>query len=95
MNTCPHNNIYIKDNKIKFHHHCDMCMRCSFFCPSNAIKIGFLEKWKVNGQYQFKQIQEDSSINSDYINKDSKGFYKCFIKTFDFIDKEYNKININ
>lgn len=95
VNTCPHNNIYIKDNKIKFHHHCDMCMRCSFFCPSNAIKIGFLEKWKVNGQYQFKQIQEDSSINSDYINKDSKGFYKCFIKTFDFIDKEYNKININ
>ena len=48
VNTCPHNNIYIKDNKIKFHHHCDMCMRCSFFCSSNAIKIGFLEKWKEN-----------------------------------------------
>lgn len=30
VNTCPHNNIYVKDGKIKFHHHCDMCMRCFF-----------------------------------------------------------------
>ena len=57
VNTCPHNNIYIKNDKIKFHHHCDMCMRCSFFCPTNAIKIGFLEGWKVNGEYKFKEIE--------------------------------------
>lgn len=93
LNTCPHNNIYIKNNKIKFHHHCDMCMRCSFYCPTNAIKIGFLEKWKVNGAYQFDKIKNDESISSNYITKDSKGFYKCFIKTFEFIDKEYEKIN--
>ena len=92
VNTCPHNNIYIKNDKIKFHHHCDMCMRCSFFCPTNAIKIGFLEGWKVNGEYKFKEIEKDDSIDSNYITKNSKGFYKCFIKTFDFIDKEYNKI---
>ena len=59
VNTCPHNNIYIKNDKIKFHHHCDMCMRCSFFCPTNAIKIGFLEGWKVNGEYKFKEIEKD------------------------------------
>lgn len=92
INTCPHHNIYIKKDKIKFHHHCDMCMRCSFFCPTNAIKIGFLEKWKVNGEYKFEQIKNDDSISSNYISKDSKGFYKCFIKTFEFIDSEYEKI---
>ena len=93
VNTCPHNNIYIKNGKIKFHHHCDMCMRCSFFCPTNAISIGFLEGWKVNGEYKFKQIENDNSILSNYINGENKGFYKCFIKHFNFIDNEYNKIN--
>ena len=92
VNTCPHNNIYIKNGKIKFHHHCDMCMRCSFFCPTNAIKIGFLEGWKVNGEYKFDKILNDETIKPNYITKESKGFYKCFIKTFEFIDKEYQKI---
>jgi len=92
VNTCPHNNIYEKNGKIKFHHHCDMCMRCSFYCPTNAIKIGFLENWKVNGDYHLDKIENDVTLNSNYITKDSKGFYKCFIKTFEFIDKEYKKI---
>lgn len=92
VKDCPHNNIYIKDGKIKFHHHCDMCMRCSFYCPTNAIKIGFLEKWKVNGEYKFDKYQNDDTLNSNYITKESKGFYKCFIKTFEFIDEQYDKI---
>lgn len=93
VNTCPHNNIFVKNGKIKFHHHCDMCMRCSFFCPTNAIKIGFLEGWKVNGEYKFDKILNDNTVGSNYITKESKGFYKCFIKTFEFIDREYAKIN--
>lgn len=93
IKECPHNNIYEKNGKIKFHHHCDMCMRCSFFCPTNAIKIGFLEKWKVNGAYDFEKIEKDEKIGSTFITKESKGFYKCFIKTFDFIDTEYAKIS--
>jgi ferredoxin len=92
VKDCPQGNVYIRDGKIKFHHHCDMCMRCSFFCPTNAIKIGFLEGWKVNGEYDFDKIKNDSDLSSNYITKDSRGFYKCFIKTFDFIDKEYEKI---
>lgn len=92
INNCPHDNIFEKKGKIKFHHHCDMCMRCSFFCPTNAIKIGFLEGWKVNGQYHFNKIASDESIVPNYITKDSKGFYKCFIKYFEKIDVEHNKI---
>ncbi len=93
VKECPQNNIYLKDGKVKFHHHCDMCMRCSFFCPTNAIKIGFLEGWKVNGRYEFEKIKNDDSIGSSYITKQSKGFYKCFIKTFELIDREYEKIH--
>lgn len=92
VNACPHDNIYVKSGKIKFRHHCDMCMRCSFFCPANAIKIGFLEGWKVNGEYELEKIKNDNSINSNYITEHSKGFYKCFIRTFEFIDREYEKL---
>ena len=92
VNTCPHNNIYIKNNKIKFHHHCDMCMRCSFFCPTDAINIGFLKGWKVTDYYNLKEIENDNTITETYITDDSKGFYKCFIKYFKWIDKEYEKI---
>ena len=93
VNACPQKNIYIKNGKIKFHHHCDMCMRCSFFCPTNAINIGFLEGWKVNGEYSFDKILKDDAIKANFITPNSKGFYKCFIKTFNFIDDEYSKIN--
>lgn len=94
VNACPEKNIYIKDGKIKFHHHCDMCMRCSFFCPTDAIKIGFLDwwGWRVNGDYKLKKLAKEPLPKKPYITKDSKGFYKCFIKTFDMIESEYSKI---
>lgn len=92
VRECPHENIYVKNGKIKFRHHCDMCMRCSFFCPTNAIKIGFLEGWKVNGAYDFKGMEKDGTPVPEYINGKSKGFYKCFIKHFKRIDDDYARL---
>lgn len=92
VRECPHENIYVKKGKIKFHHHCDMCMRCSFFCPTDAIKIGFLEGWKVNGAYDFKDVEQDTSPVPEYITENSKGFYKCFIKYFKEIEEEYRRL---
>lgn len=92
VKKCPHDNIYIKKGKIKFHHHCDMCMRCSFFCPTDAIGIGFLQGWRVNGAYDFKDIENDTSEIKPYITESSKGFYKCFISYFDNIEKEYKSL---
>lgn len=92
IRTCPQQNIYEKNGKIRFQHHCDMCMRCSFFCPTDAINIGFLQSWKVNGDYNFKEIEADTSPFKPYITKDSKGFYKCFIRYFASINKEHRKL---
>lgn len=92
VRQCPHENIYVKNGMIRFHHHCDMCMRCSFFCPTDAIHIGFLQGWKVNGPYNYKGIEADNSPVVEYINENSKGFYKCFIKYFNQIDKEHAAI---
>ncbi len=92
VRDCPENNIFIKKDKIKFGRRCDMCMRCSFFCPTNAIKIGFLEGWKVNGAYDYDEIEQDTSPVKSYITQESKGFYSCFIKYFEGIDKRHQEI---
>lgn len=53
VNICPTKNITIENGELKFGKKCIMCMRCSFLCQKNAIKIGFFNKWKVNGAYNF------------------------------------------
>jgi len=90
VNKCPTHNISIKNGKYVFHNNCQMCMRCSFNCPKDAIKIGLLEGWKVNGPYNFKVIKTNERINSDFINQNSKGFYRCFVKYYATIDEKYN-----
>lgn len=90
--NCPKENIRIADGKVKFGHSCDMCMRCSFYCPTDAIRIGFLEGWRVNGAYDFAGIEQDTSPARPYITKDSKGFYKCFIAYFDNINREHEQL---
>lgn len=91
IQECPVKNIYLKNNRIKFSHRCLMCMRCSFYCPTNAIKIGFLESWKVNGQYDFKRIKSIEHKDK-IITKNTRGFFKCYIKTFADIDRRYEEI---
>ena len=91
VRNCPEKNIRLDRGKIKFGHRCDMCMRCSFFCPTNAVRIGFLEGWKVNGDYRLSEIFEDTSPRVPYIDENSRGFYKCFIPYFARIDAEYAK----
>ena len=46
-------NLTLKDGKFRFAGHCLGCTACSFNCPTNAINIGMLNGWKVNGAYNF------------------------------------------
>lgn len=92
VKNCPEDNISLKDGRIKFGHRCDMCMRCSFFCPANAIDIGFLEGWKVNGDYHLAKLEAQGAPRQPYITAQSKGFYKCFIKHFAQIDEQYKEL---
>lgn len=92
--NCPEHNIYLKNGKIKFHHHCMMCMRCSFNCPKNAIKIGFLNNWKVNGGYHLSTLSQGAS-NNGYASKNNKRFYRCFKNYFVEIDYQATKLNID
>lgn len=92
VKNCPQKNIYVANGKIKFHHHCDMCMRCSFHCPTNAISIGFLQGWRVNGAYDFQSIEQEPSLSKPYITNNGTGFYKCFVTYFDQILQEHAQL---
>lgn len=59
--NCSLKNITIKDGKILFGKTCTMCTACSFNCPQNAISIGILNKWKVNGKYDFNALPNRQS----------------------------------
>lgn len=55
VKKCPTHNITVEEGKFKFGNKCLMCMRCAHLCPKDAIKIGWFNKWKVNGAYNFEE----------------------------------------
>jgi len=94
IKRCPMKNIYRdKNNKICFHHHCLMCMRCSLFCPKDAFHIGFLDDWgwKVNGGYDFKKI-EKIELDKPYITDETTGFFKCYVDTYRYINNRHKEL---
>lgn len=86
---CPQRNIVVVGNDVSFGHRCDMCMRCSFHCPQDAIHIGFLDKWRVNGDYHLDALRMEGPPETPYIAKTSTGFYSCFYEHFRAIDEAY------
>lgn len=95
VNDCPSKNITFKDGKFTFGYNCAMCMRCVMFCPANAINPGLLRLWKVNGAYDFQKILGDPNIASDYINAQTKGYFRLFKKHLINADNELAKYDID
>lgn len=94
VKQCPTKNIYRdKNGDLKFHHHCLMCMRCSFYCPKDAIYIGFLDQWgwRVNGGYDFKKI-EQIQLDQPVITEKTEGFFSCYIESYQKINKRHDEI---
>ncbi len=92
VKDCPEKNIRFVNGKFKFSHHCEMCMRCSFYCPTDAFKIGFLKGWKVNGDYKLNQLEKDQTPYEPFVTDKTEGFFQTHYKHFKAIDEEYEKI---
>ncbi len=92
VKSCPEKNIRFEDGKVKFSHKCDMCMRCSFYCPQDAIHIGMLDGWRVNGDYGLAKLDREGPPAQPYITEESSGFYECYKKYFAAIDAEYERL---
>ncbi len=86
MINCPTHNIRYDKNKKKiyFNQNCVMCMRCSLKCPTDAITIGFLNHYKVNGSYDLNQSLLNSTNYDFSLEKDR--FYQKFKDYFEYID---------
>lgn len=92
VRDCPEKNIRKdKHGRIVFGHRCDMCMRCSFLCPENAIRIGFLEGWRVNGAYPLDRLREAGPPEQPYITEESRGFFSCFPAFYRAVDEAYRE----
>lgn len=94
IRRCPTHNIYRdEEGHIRFHHHCLMCMRCSFYCPADAFYIGFLDQWgwKVNGGYNFGKI-EKIELDKPVITEETTGFFHCYIATYAYINRRHAEI---
>jgi len=82
VKNCPANNIRVENEKIRFDGKCLMCMRCVQNCPYDAINIGILRWWAVRGIYNYDQLMAEDSIPSDYINENTKGYFRLFRRFF-------------
>lgn len=95
VNNCPTNSLYInKKGKIRVKTSCALCMRCCYNCPKDAINMGILNHWVVNGPFKYQQLVEDSSIKDNYVNKNTKGYFKFFKKYFKRQDELLLKNNM-
>jgi hypothetical protein len=62
-------------------------MRCSFYCPVNAVSIGFLEGWKVNGPYPFAALMADKRLDGKFLEKTGSWFFRLLIPYYQRLDR--------
>lgn len=78
VRECPANNITVKNGRCRFGAKCTMCMSCAYGCPADAVRPGFLNPWRVNPPFDYKKILDDETIPCEYINSETKGYFKLF-----------------
>ncbi len=62
VKACPTQNIVYDGESFKFKNKCVLCLKCAFNCPTDAISIGLLNNWKVNGDYHLESLAADPAI---------------------------------
>ena len=92
IKNCQKKNIsFDKKGNVKFGTHCLMCMACTLNCPTDAIRMGLFNSWRVNKPYNFDEI-EKIELKEPVITEDTKGFFKCYIKTYKEIKKRHEEL---
>ncbi len=78
IKNCPTHNITIdEEGKFHFGKNCLMCMRCSFMCPVDAFHIGWFNKWKVNGRYNFNDPENtEQKSHKNFCKRSYKKYFK-------------------
>jgi NAD-dependent dihydropyrimidine dehydrogenase PreA subunit/multimeric flavodoxin WrbA len=91
---CPVGNISEKDGRFYFGPNCQMCMRCTFYCPEDAVRAGILDAWRVNGPYNFKKLAAEQTVGQGLILPEKGKFFRIFIPYYEKLDTliaQYNR----
>lgn len=75
---CPAQNAQMRGGYPRFGCRCAMCMGCAFRCPQDAVRPGLLNPLRVNGPYPFEKLAEDDSVPAEFINANTKGYFRLF-----------------
>jgi NAD-dependent dihydropyrimidine dehydrogenase PreA subunit len=82
LKECPGKNISLRDGVFRFGFKCLMCMRCTLYCPADAVRPGLLNLWRVNGPYPFEALMADESLDGKFVTPRTGGFYGIFRRYF-------------
>lgn len=81
IENCPTRNIELINNQFVFKTKCLMCMRCSFYCPIDAISIGLFNRWRVNGPYAFKhELNDKEDVHKNFCKRSYRKYFTRCIK---------------
>ncbi len=67
--SCPLGNIRMENGRPVFGKNCAGCMSCSFRCPKDALRLGILNGWRVNGNYSFDAVPASDEEVCRYCRK--------------------------
>jgi NAD-dependent dihydropyrimidine dehydrogenase PreA subunit len=76
LRNCPAGNIRLVKGRLRFGWNCMMCMRCSLYCPADALVIGLLNLWRVNGPFCFEALEKDETLDGRFITEKTRGLYR-------------------
>jgi NAD-dependent dihydropyrimidine dehydrogenase PreA subunit len=79
LRDCPAGNIRLVKGRFRFGWNCVMCMRCSLYCPADAVTIGLLNRWRVNGPFRFEALEKDETLDGRFITGKTRGLYRIYI----------------
>jgi ferredoxin len=80
VEQCPTGNIRRERERITFGWDCVSCMRCIYACPQGAIAPRFSKFCVLKGGYDIQSIIHDPAIEGNYIDEDTRGFYRHFCR---------------
>ena len=67
VNTCPNQNITVKNEKVFFERRCLLCMRCLYMCPKHSIK-----PYRIYKFFSFDEWYENDELKDSYRSITSK-----------------------
>lgn len=94
VKDCPERNISFKGGRFRFSGRCVMCMRCAMLCPADAVNVGLVRFFKVSGAYEFNRLLRDACVPADFINPNTKGYFRLFRTFFRNADITLSKHSI-